>query len=115
MSKDKAGVCLGLRHLATLRSDSKILVKQSLLGATDTLMKLLPLMLPLMKIWNFRLPTMRLLEWSNVSRSWSNVSRSWSNVSRITDACIKRLQRNRSNTVEFRQLNSNSRIVKFQT
>ena len=107
--------CVRLRYLATLRSDSNSLVRQSLLGATDTLMKLLPLMLPLMKIWNFRLPTMRLLEWSNVSRSWSNVSRSWSNVSRITDACIKRLQRNRSNTVEFRQLNSNSRIVKFQT
>ena len=114
--------CVRLRYLATLRSDSNSLVRQSLLGATDTLMKLLPLMLPLMKIWNFRLPTMRLLEWSNVSRSWSNVSRSWSNVSRswsnvsrITDACIKRLQRNRSNTVEFRQLNSKSRIVKFQT
>lgn len=56
--------CLGLRYLATLRSDSNSLVRQSLLGATDTLMKLLPLMLPLMKIWNFRLPTVRLLEWS---------------------------------------------------
>ena len=62
MSKDKAGVCLGLRYLATVRSDSNILVMQSRLGATDTLMKMLPLMLPLMKTWNFLLPTMRLLE-----------------------------------------------------
>ena len=59
-----------MRYLATVRSDSNILEMQSRLGATDTLMKLLPLMLPLMKIWNFLLPTVRLFENVECGRMW---------------------------------------------